>query len=281
MNNDLVTELPNSPVGPVRLTLHTNGTYDLDPLPSLVPQLPMPTEFPSKSYDALIATIGTLDSEFRLLNDGQSSTEWRHFADAANGVTYRWRAVVDADQLFCKLIPLGGPSIEERYQEEAALFAFFANGLSSVEMTCYAMYALAAQFDNLKFPQIAKDPKRITPGFVRERFTNIFPGEALTRALISLLKSGSTYELVRDVRNALAHRGAPGRQLHVTIDFSKPGPPTPFSRRSPWCAREVVQRLDARRQPNAVDPRVARSGPHEGIRSSGIVRDSAACDSQG
>lgn len=68
-----------------------------------------------------------------------------------------------------------------------------------------------------RFPIQTDDEKRnINPQMVRDKFASVFPGEPVTEELSALVTDHSFREW-KDYRNMLAHHGAPGRTLSVTI----------------------------------------------------------------
>jgi hypothetical protein len=190
------------------------------PLPGLL----MPPDFPSAAFDDLQLTVGRLDTKFRASHGGQPCQEWREFALACNGIKTRFRVVTDSEQTYLSTVPLSNDTYENVYMQDSALFSFFTNAVSVLEVLCYACFAIAAQLQPTSFPmKTSDDLRKISPHFVSDQFTFIYPSVCLTKALTALA-ADEEFKKLKDVRNTLSHRGNPSRSYNVTFDFT-PGKP--------------------------------------------------------
>jgi hypothetical protein len=180
----------------------------------------MPSDFPAAQLQAWMLEADYIDEAFRKRNAGQPAIESREFGSAANGVHYRWRALAEADEVLQATLPLGQPSIEHRYTEEAAVFSFFSSALTCAENLCYMCYAFAGMVDAVQFPQLQRDPTKVGPRFVRAEFVRLLPREPLTAAILAL-EGSPIYHTIRETRNVLSHRGSIPRQHHAIVDFKE------------------------------------------------------------
>lgn len=172
----------------------------------------MPPGFPSEDYEATNERVSSHRSERR--------TEVGEFVGGWLGVAYRFLACTEYDAAFRSSVRRPGgdaPPHPERYQQEKWLFGFFANGLSTLESLCYALFAVGAVVRPQDFPFVGPDDwRRVTPSSTRKQFASVFPQDSLTNALEALLSSRELDEW-REVRNILVHRSAPGRTIALTM----------------------------------------------------------------
>jgi hypothetical protein len=190
-----------------------------------MPQLTMPPDFPSEDHDALMSLGRRLETAYREQNYGSSNPNWGAFVGALNGITYRWRAIEEAERSFNECLSRPNPTIEGRCREETALFAFFTNGLSVLELIYFALYALAALLKPTKFHLICTKPKQITPERVTEAFEASWPTEPIAAELSQTLH-GDTFVRVKTIRHILSHRGTP--PINFAFEFSSsPGESVP------------------------------------------------------
>ncbi|ESY52069.1 MULTISPECIES: hypothetical protein [unclassified Mesorhizobium] len=171
----------------------------------------MPVDFPLSEYESIhrrIAGKGGLDKAI-----------YAEFAGAWNAVTHRFKALVTHDDLFTASISKHGtaPPAEERHNQERDLFGFFNSGFSMFEAFFYALHAAGALLDPVAFPMTtAKEQRNVTAPKTVARYRSAFQSDPIIASLDALEVHGAYLEL-REVRNVLAHRTAPGRVFHVSI----------------------------------------------------------------
>jgi hypothetical protein len=176
--------------------------------------LEMPDDFEYASYEAVHSRIGPRHETHQ--------PQWIEYAIAWSAVANRFYACAEHDEAFTRSIRTHGdaPQQPERYYQECDLFGFFITGLSALENTCYGLYAIASMLDDVYFPiKKARNKKAINPESTADRFRTTFPNESLSRALNKMVDT-QEYEDWKEVRNILAHRGSPGRNIHRTVGSS-------------------------------------------------------------
>lgn len=161
--------------------------------------IPMPTDFPLSDYDNIVDAAAEYEARSRV--GAQMTPESEAFFSSAYGLLYRWRALADADAAFVVAV-----DEDSHYPREAALFSFFVNALSSVEMACFGLYAFVAWLDPERFDCIKTRPKDITPGFVSTQFHSVFAKESLTAEIRSIVSS-PLYKELADIRSRLSNCG--------------------------------------------------------------------------
>ena len=220
--------------------------------------LELPDDFPVAAVESLPAHLSDRHP------DANQTTEWKEWANAVNGVLYRFRACdEDGQAAISPLETSFSPPQPERYQQERNLFGFFFHGLSALECLTYGLYFVASLADPAVFPE-AVDRRAVVPRFVTDRFNahGTFGSETIAIALDAVITSND-FEEWRDIRNFLGHRGAPGRKFyqggdrHGGADWNLPIPevdvttilePAELRRRREWLGvqvREVCAAADA------------------------------------
>jgi hypothetical protein len=136
------------------------------------------------------------------------------FHDAWRNVLYRFRSCEESEQSFVASVEGHGdmPPDPERYYQERDLFAFFVTGLATIESLAFAAYVLG----HLIRPQyfcLGTKPPQVTPRQVGDLLAKHFPLDALTAALNRVLDDPE-FQVWKDVRNTLAHRGCPPRTAY-------------------------------------------------------------------
>ena len=137
---------------------------------------------------------------------------WRLYAVAWNGVAYRFRASAEHDAAFTKSV-VGQPSPppDERYLQDHNLFAFHACAASCIECFFFGAYCFAAIHDAAAFPVAsARELRQLYPNGVHQSFVSRYPDSVLTKAMSACL-ADTTYLAIKEHRDALSHRGSPGR----------------------------------------------------------------------
>jgi hypothetical protein len=69
----------------------------------------------------------------------------------------------------------------------------------------------------------AKEQQAVTPASTKASYDKTFPEDPILNVFTSLLNDAAYLEL-RHIRNVLAHRAAPGRQIYVAVGSSEPLP---------------------------------------------------------
>ena len=178
------------------------------------PHLALPDDFDYVSYEAVQSRISPLLESHK--------PQWTEYAIAWEAVANRFRTCAEHDEAFTQSIRTNtdAPQQPERYYQGRDLFGFFITGLSAIESACYALYAIASMLDDVYFPiKKAGNKRNINPESTANRFRTTFPNEEISRALNRMV-NGQEYEDWKELRNILAHRGAPGRHIHRTIGSS-------------------------------------------------------------
>jgi hypothetical protein len=170
----------------------------------------IPLDFPREIFNSVIMRVYSAnDKKFqsRIVDD---------FIDSSNAVAYRFFTNCEHDKAFTDSIDQVGanPPRLDNYFQERELFGFFITGLASLESFAYSCYALGAILDETKFPM--SNPKDISIYSTRNKFINYYLNESITSTL-DQLKDKSEFKEWCDVRNVLAHRLMPARQIKVTI----------------------------------------------------------------
>jgi hypothetical protein len=169
----------------------------------------VPDDFPITELETFHATV-TAHKDAHVV-------EWAEWAGGCNGLLYRYLQAAAADESFTASVAAHGtaPVIEERVAQEAALFAFFASGLSSLECLAYGLCFVGAIVDPAAFALTAT-PQRIWVSSVTDAYLQRFPQEQLAHTLQAVNNSPKLSSF-KDVRNVLTHRAAPGRAHGVTL----------------------------------------------------------------
>lgn len=188
--------------------------------------LSMPPGFPAQAYEAVHQRVSE-----KAPNDPDLQEQWR---GAWNGVAYRFLAASDASAVFTASVSTAGdaPEAPERYRQEAAIFAFFVNALSVLDSFGYAVHALGALAVPEAFSLATPDDrKNARLAAAAERYTTIAATASISSELGSVLSS-SEFAEIRTARNVLAHRAAPGRDVHLSAGGGPPPPPTAWRLRT-------------------------------------------------
>src|SRR5258706_1270690 len=177
----------------------------------------IPNDFPRTAYNGIIKRVYITVSEKRptpLLD---------HFHDAWLAVAYRFFTFTEHDTAYRDSIRRAGSNAPrlEHYIQESALFGFFISGLTVIESFYYSCYSLAAMLDDKNFPM--KTPKFIQPTSTADKFVKFYSGELLTGTL-DRFRNDIEYKNWGKIRNILAHRILPARQVKVTIWPPQPNP---------------------------------------------------------
>ena len=145
--------------------------------------------------------------------DALSEVAGSVFGAAWNGVAYRWLAACDAHAIWSKSVATSNaPGSDERYEQEAALFHFFADANSCLEAFYLGCYGIAVRLRPGDF-KVDAGALRLYPPDVACKMFAVWPDEEAVAALKALVKS-TEYKELKDMRDALAHRGPLPRRFH-------------------------------------------------------------------
>lgn len=166
--------------------------------------------FPQEKYESIHLILSCKYAERK---------EYEHFSGAWNAIAYRYKATIDQGGDFVKLLKLYGtaPQPEKRYLQEQALFNHFSSCFSVFESMCYGFFAIGSivspEYFSINDPA---DQRKISPETTKRTFQKAFPDEQITKTLIELIDD-SEFENIRNTRNILTHRTAPGRKIYLNI----------------------------------------------------------------
>jgi len=166
----------------------------------------VPSDFPSEAHER----IHRLLVKYKDTNPIQ----WRSFGLGWNGLAYRYRAMAEYDEQYASSIEAFGnsPPPEERYKQGKALFGFFVSAVSTIECFFYSTYWFGAILKPGKFPASSKALK-LYPVDIAKKFEVDFPGDSLSKQMIRCVHE-PMYAEMKDVRDALSHRGMLPRQFY-------------------------------------------------------------------
>jgi hypothetical protein len=175
--------------------------------------LEMPDDFDCATFDAVNALMGKYAQAH--------PQQWHPFASAWNGVAYRYRASVENDAEFRRLIVDTAPPAPERYVQETALYACMAFVLSTVESFFFASYSCASLVNTrakcTAFPMTRNRVLKFSPWDVVERFQDAYPDDVITDAMRRCL-GNKEHHRVRTLRNVLTHRGTIPRRVFLSLN---------------------------------------------------------------
>jgi hypothetical protein len=174
--------------------------------------LVMPTDFPSAPFEVAYSRVVTLA--------GRHPANVEHFMAAWNAISLRFLALIsDGDEFTASIGRTGSTaSLEERYSQERHLFGFFSNVFSSFEAYFYGMFAVGAMLNAAAFPLTTpREQQAVAPGSTERAYSTAFSTDPLLTAFQAVF-ADPAYRELREVRNILTHRTAPGRRIFVSIE---------------------------------------------------------------
>jgi hypothetical protein len=125
---------------------------------------------PGVELDEVVERAGILDEKYRAQHSGQPCEEWRGLTAAYHGTKSRFRAMTEAEATYVKTVPQSNETRENVFVQDSALFGFFTNAVSVLEVLCYACFSLAAQLQPSAFPMTTEKALRsITPALTLDR----------------------------------------------------------------------------------------------------------------
>jgi hypothetical protein len=162
--------------------------------------LEMPVDFPREPYESVSRLVEPLAEHQQIA--------WAEFGGAWNAVSYRFMAVCQYGDLLQKL---GRTDLApmERYEEEKCLFGFFVSAYATFESAIYGTFAIGSLSDAQVFPiETEEDRKRINASQLLKKLTPF--NAPIAKRIEEILKS-DPYQELKQIRNVLYHRTAPGR----------------------------------------------------------------------
>jgi len=172
--------------------------------------LEMADNFPTTQYESIYKIVSAKKA-------GHSSYE--HFSGAWNALAYRYRAAVDHKDSFIDSIRENGstPPPEIRYLQEKILFDFFSSSFSAFEALFYGLYAIGTFISPSRFSLSSeRDQQGVSPSRTQKTYYEAFPNDIILDSFSNLF-SDPAFQQIREIRNILTHRTAPGRRMYVSI----------------------------------------------------------------
>jgi len=163
----------------------------------------MPQDFPQTKYEAI-------HQHCQPKIEANPDEKWDEYMFAWNAVAYRFSALAEHDEKFRSAF--SGTGAKDRYIQERELFGFFVTGLSTIEAFSYGLYFLLSVEHPDSFP--VDNRRAITVKKTTGCLRAALPDEPLTPRLEDLLID-QTFISWEEIRNVLAHRGAPGRNISL------------------------------------------------------------------
>jgi hypothetical protein len=165
-----------------------------------------PDSFPVADYDILQVPM----------QKHAGSRGWKIWNMGWKGLAYRYRMAVENQATFADAIQ-GPEDGEKRFTQERSFFDLVVSSLSTLSCYSYGLYALISLSDPAAFPIATTRDLRVYPEDVLRKLTGTgspFQHEGITTTLSACLTSSRHAEL-KELRNALDHRGIPGRSIAV------------------------------------------------------------------
>jgi hypothetical protein len=194
--------------------------------------LTMPPDFAVDPYEAIFEAV---------LRKRESAPDaYREFAAGWCALSYRFAALATHDEAFSESARIYGlsPPHPARHRQEDELFAFFVAGISALETFAYGTWAMIWATGDADFALTTPaEQRRASVGSLRNRLVGRDASGPLALALGDLTESTEFADWA-DVRNALTHRGTPGRHHRVG------GEPEPM----PWGTIHLDERTTTLRR---------------------------------
>lgn len=209
-------------------------------------------DFPKTQYMEVVQRLSVYLS--RLGVDAGTVPGFAGYAGGWNALIIRFRAADEYCSAAATLLArnYGSMNYEERYQQQRALFGFFANAMSAVESCCFAVYHIC----KMKEPELfAADDRAVTVSSTAQAVQASFPGTGLDSELTRLVRDAAWIELGR-IRNMLVHRVSPGTTIHMSTAGAPPPPPAEWtglgialepslvSKRRAWLTDEIIRLVE-------------------------------------
>jgi len=176
----------------------------------------VPATFPIEQFDSFMgAAKSTL-----LPNKGDP---WREFGGASNLIAWRYRACIEYFERYIHLWmnPPSAEPFEVIYERERVWFGAFVSGVSCIESTSYALYALSSHPKVLSVKFGVKEQRQCSPKTLVEVLRPHNRAETLVVTLDQMLSS-SEWSHWSELRNRMAHRSNLPRIIYGGTGSSPP-----------------------------------------------------------
>lgn len=157
---------------------------------------------------------------------GGCRTPYEQFVGAWNAISFRYLTLCDEGDAYTAAIqaPNAAAGLEERYRQERHLFGFFSAGFSAFEAYFYGLFAIGAILVPAAFPLASpKEQQSVSPNSTNRTYLTAFAGDQVIAAFHAAFQDAAYVEL-KEVRNILTHRAAPGRTIFISV--GRDNPPT-------------------------------------------------------
>jgi hypothetical protein len=168
---------------------------------SIEHQLEMPDSFPA---DAMVAFMAAARS---IVLTPTKSAAWKELGGASNLIGWRFRGCYEEMHTYINSWNVHGANIsfEEMYLREHALFGMCNAGVSCIESTCYALYALASHPTLLGLPFGDREQRDCSPARLKESLSKHAKARALMSTL-DVLINAPEWTRWATLRNRMIHR---------------------------------------------------------------------------
>jgi len=178
----------------------------------------LPTSFPIKAFVEFRASARSI-----LISPQAKAPQWAEFAGASNLIAWRFRAAVEALERFTESWLRQGAAVghEEIYVRERELYAMFSCGVSCLDATCYAIYALLSRPDVLGISFNDNDRNQCKPAYLLSKLQGRAEAAPVVAALTAL-SSSSEWRIWRTFRNRMTHRSNLPRITYASTEDNLP-----------------------------------------------------------
>lgn len=179
-------------------TLTTNG-------------LLMSSTFPTECYESIHKIIVEAYKNHKF---------YEHYSGSWNALAFRYQAAIQhGDEFIVSLKTFGiAPNPSDRFTQEKLLFDFYSSTFSTFEAMYYGLYSIGHFISPEHFPIISsKDQRGISLRTTKEAYLKAFPADIIIISLFDTIQTDSQYCKIRNIRNVLSHRTAPGRRIFVGL----------------------------------------------------------------
>lgn len=195
-------------------------------------QLYVPSLFPLEAFEEFAKSVRAVSAD--------NSQARREFGGASNIIGWRFRACVEDKEGYMASWRQYGPdvSFDAIYLRERLLFGTFVSGVSCVEATIYACYALASA-PSVFGLEFGEETRRYKSGarHLLDQLKSINESLRLVSTLHQLLASDQ-WKLWKDFRNTMTHRSNLPRIIHAAIGGPLP-PSNPLEFAAAWSSKAL------------------------------------------
>lgn len=197
-------------------------------------KLDLPDAFPAAQYSEFMTAA-------RAVLLPNVTNAWKEFAGASNLIGWRFRSCYEDMGTYVASWKAKGDnaSFEELYLRERALFNMFVSGVSCIESTCYASYALSSHPAVLGLPFEEVEQRFCSPSQLCNALTPHKSGQVLV-SVLSVILDSDEWRLWVDFRNRMAHRSNLPRIIYCAI-----GSPAPPAEALQFAATSSTQAFEA------------------------------------